>query len=344
MPNTDPPVDSPALVKFVADRGRDETGARILPAGCVSKGRKGIEMAELGKMAQNGAVMFTDDGSPINNANLLRLALLYSRSLGVRIMEHPEEPSLTVKAHVNDGLCSTLSGLKGWPACAEEIDVARGISLSRDTGTPLHFTHVSTKLALDQIRKAKAEGLSVTCDVTFHHLFFTERNVLDSQFDSAFKVNPPLRSEADRDALWAALEDGTVDAIVTDHAPYHEDEKDVPFPDAPFGIASLECAIPSLLTARKERGETLPLDKLLRLLTSGPASLLPSSWKHLGRLEKGAIADLTVLDLKEERVVDTAAWQSKAFNCPWKGYKLQGWPVLTLIEGVPFAPEKLTSC
>lgn len=343
MPNTDPPIDSPALTKLILDRGREETGARVLPAGCVSKGRKGVEMAELGKMTQAGAVMFTDDGSPVNNANLLRLALLYSRSLGVRIMEHPEEPSLTAKAQVNDGRCSTLSGLKGWPASAEEIDVFRGIALSRDTGTPLHFTHVSTALALEQIRKAKAEGLPITCDVTFHHLFFAEDDVMNSEFDSAFKVNPPLRSESDREALWKALEDGTVDAIATDHAPYHEDEKDIPFPEAPFGIASLECAVASLLTAWAERGRELPLERLLQLLTSGPASLLPSSWSHLGRVEKGACADLTILNLDEERQVDTSTWHSKAFNCPWKGRTLKGWPVLTLIEGVPFAPVEKSS-
>lgn len=343
MPNTEPPVDTPALTKYVLDRGKEETGARVLPAGCVSKGRKGIEMAELGKMAQVGAVMFTDDGSPINNANLLRLSLLYSRSLGVRIMEHPEEPSLTAKAHVNDGLCSTLSGLKGWPACAEEIDVSRGIALSRETETPLHFTHVSTALALEQIRKAKAEGLQITCDVTFHHLFFTEEDVLSSEFNSAFKVNPPLRSKSDREALWRAIEDGTVDAIATDHAPYHEDEKDIPFPEAPFGIASLECAVASLLTAWSERKESLPLERLLKLLTSGPAALLPSSWNHLGHVEEGAIADLTILDLDEERRVDTTTWHSKAFNCPWKGHMLQGWPVLTLVEGDPFGPREKAS-
>lgn len=336
MPNTDPPIDNPALVRFVLERGREEPGARILPAGCVSKERKGVEMAEMAKMIEAGAVLFTDDGSPIHNAKLLRLALLYSRTLGVRIMEHPEDPSLTGKAQVNEGLCSTLSGLKGWPACAEEIDVARGIALARDTQTSIHFTHVSTALALKQIRQAKHEGIPVTCDVTFHHLFFSEEAVMESEYDSAFKVNPPLRSLADRDALWDALADGTVDAIVTDHAPYHEDEKDVPFPEAPFGIASLECAVASLLTAWEQRGRKLPLERLLALLTSGPASLLPNTWSGLGRIEEGALADLTVLDLEESRIVDTAKWQSKAFNCPWEGKTLKGWPVATLIEGIPF--------
>ncbi len=339
MPNTEPAVDSPALVRFILERGKEEQGARILPSGCVSKGREGIEMSEMAKMIQAGAVLFTDDGSPVHNAKLLRLALLYSRSLGTRIMEHPEDPSLTARAQVHEGRCSTLSGLKGWPACAEEIDVNRGISLCRDTEAPLHFTHVSTALAMEQIRRAKAEGLPITCDVTFHHLFFCEEDVIDSEYDSAFKVNPPLRSQADRDALWQAIEDGTVDAIATDHAPYHEDEKDVPFPEAPFGIASLECAVAALLTAWTERDRRIPLENLLKLMTTGPASLLPNSWNHLGTIKEGALADLTLLDLDRKAAVDTRKWQSKAFNCPWEGRELQGWPVMTFLEGTPFAPE-----
>ena len=199
-------------------------------------------MAELGGMAQEGAVLFTDDGSPVARANLLRQALLYSLDLGVRIMEHPEETSLTSGAQVHEGRCSAVSGMTGFPEAAEVIGVSRGIALARETGCPIHLTHLSTAGALKEVRRAKADGLAVTCDVTPHHLTLSEEDVLSSGLSGVFKVNPPLRSLADVEALWEGLWDGTVDAIATDHAPYHQDEKDLPFQEAAFGIASYECA------------------------------------------------------------------------------------------------------
>ncbi|QVL37323.1 dihydroorotase [Aminirod propionatiphilus] len=339
MANTDPALDVAPLVAYVLDKASRAGGARILPAGAATKGRKGKEMAEMGTMAEAGAVFFTDDGAPLSDAGLLRRVLLYSRDIGVRVMEHPEEPSLTAGGQVNEGRCSSLSGLKGWPASGEIVDVSRGIALVRETAAPLHFTHVSTAGALDLIREAKAEGLPVSCDVTPHHLTLTEEAVLESSFDSVFKVNPPLRSVRDQEALWQALADGTIDAIATDHAPYHEDEKDLPFQEASFGIASLECAVAVVLDAWKRRGRPLPLERLLALWTSRPASLLPRAWQGLGRIAEGSRADLTVLDLEEMRVVDRADWQSKGCNCPWQGMLLQGWPILTLVDGVPFEPR-----
>lgn len=333
MPNTDPAVDVGPLVSYVIKKGAEAGGARILPAGAASKGRKGKEMAELATMAETGAVFFTDDGAPLADAGLMRRILLYSRDIGVRLMEHPEEPSLTAGGQVNEGRCSSLSGLKGWPASGEIVDIARGIALVREVGAPLHFTHVSVAGALDLIRQAKAEGLPVSCDVTPHHLTLTEEAVIESAFDALFKVNPPLRSAHDQEALWTGLADGTVDAIATDHAPYHEDEKDVPFQEASFGIASLECAVAVVLDGWKRRGEPFPLERLLSLFTSGPASLLPEAWRHLGTVKEGGPADLTVLDLDELRVVDKGDWMSKGWNCPWQGTLLQGWPVMTIIEG-----------
>ena len=339
MPNTDPAVDVAPLISYVIEKASRAGGARILPAGAATKGRKGKEMAEMATMAEAGAVFFTDDGAPLSDGGLLRRILLYSRDIGVRIMEHPEEPSLTAGGQVNEGRCSSLSGLKGWPASGEIVDVARGIALVREAAAPLHFTHVSTAGALDLIRQAKAEGLPVSCDVTPHHLTLTEEAVLESAFDAVFKVNPPLRSESDREALWLALADGTVDAIATDHAPYHEDEKDLPFQEASFGIASLECAVAVVLDAWKRRGRPLPLEDLLALWTSRPASLLPEAWRDLGRIVEGGRADVTVLDLEEMGVVERGNWQSKGSNCPWQGMLLQGWPVLTLVDGVPFEPR-----
>lgn len=334
MPNTDPPVDNAPMIEYVNSKGAKTAGARVLPSGCVSRERKGELMAELGKMARAGAVFFTDDGSPLANTDLMRTALLYTRDMGVRIMEHPEDPYLTAKGQVNDGLASSLSGLKGMPASAEYIDIAKGIALCRETGSPIHFTHVSTRMAMEAISSAKNEGLPVTCDVTAHHLSLDENHVMVSKFDSVYKVNPPLRSKDDVKALWKYLSQGVVDAIITDHAPWHEDEKDVPFQESPFGIASLECSVAVVFDTWIKLGKPVDLAMLLSLFTRCPAQLLPDPWKtELGRLEEGCIADITVLDLDESRTVDLAQWKSKARNCPWRGELLSGWTTLTMVEG-----------
>lgn len=334
MPNTDPPVDNAPMIEYVNSRSCRAEGARVLPSGCVSSGRKGDRIAELGKMVDSGAVFFTDDGAPLSNSGLMRTALLYTRDLGVRIMEHPEDPYLTANGQVNEGLASSMSGLKGMPASAEYIDVARGIALSSETGSPIHFTHVSTRMAMDAITAAKKKGLPVTCDVTAHHLSLDENHILVSKFDSVYKVNPPLRSKEDVKAMWEAIADGTVDAIITDHAPWHVDEKDVPFQESPFGIASIECSVAVVLDTWMKLGKPVTLEQLLSLFTSSPAELLPDPWKNdLGRLEEGAMADITVLDMDASAIVDTDNWNSKARNCPWKGELLSGWSSLTMVQG-----------
>jgi len=336
MPNTEPPLDTSSSVEFVLWKGERTRGARVLPAACVTKGRKGMQMAELGKMADAGAVFFTDDGFPIETSGMMRKALLYSKDTGVRIMEHPEEKSLTLKGQVNEGLASSVSGLKGIPASAEYIDIARGIALARETGAQIHFTHVSTEIAMKAIKQAKEEGLPVTCDVTAHHLSLDENHVLVSRFDSVYKVNPPLRSREDVRYLWKAIKDGTVDAIITDHAPWHRDEKDLPFQEAPFGIASLECSVAVVFDTWLKLGKPVPVERLLSLFTSGPASILPEKWGELGILKEKGMADLTVLELDSSQVVDTSQWQSRARNCPWENEILSGWPVMTFLKGVPF--------
>ena len=333
MPNTSPAVDSQVAVEYVVARGKRAGGARVLPAGAVSRGRKGTQLAELGFMADSGAVLFTDDGTPVSDAKLLKTALLYAKDLDVRIMEHPEEPSLTRDAQVNEGAVSASTGLKGWPASAEVIDVLKGIALSRETESPIHFTHVSTELAMDAIRQAKREGVPVTCDVTAHHLSLDETSILVSRFSSAYKVNPPLRTRRDVKAMWEAIADGTVDAIITDHAPYHMDEKDVPFQEAPNGIASLECSVAVVLDTWLKMGEPVSLEYLLSLFTSGPAAILPPSWRHLGTLAEGSPADITVIDTEAVKRVDVNAWKSKSRMCPWDGEILQGWPVMCMVEG-----------
>ena len=333
MPNTKPAISEPSLVEYVLSHGKAAGASRILPAGCVSKNREGKEMSELLKMAEAGAVFFTDDGAPVATSSLLRLALLYTGKEQPRIMEHPEEISLFKGGQVHEGRVSALSGLKGIPAASEEIDVARGIALTRETGGRIHFTHISSRGALGLIRNAKKEGLDITCDTTFHHLTLNENAVINSGYNSRYKVNPPLRSIDDQAALWDGLTDGTIDAIVTDHAPWHMDEKDEPFQEAPFGIASLECAVAVLIDFKTRNYPDVPLELVFSKMTSSPAALLPEKWQGLGVLKEGSAADITVIDENRTRIVDCAFWKSKARCCPWEGIALTGWPVMTFVEG-----------
>ncbi|MCF7935688.1 MAG: dihydroorotase [Synergistales bacterium] len=333
MPNTDPPLDAQVQVEYVAGKRYPENGAVVRPAGAVTKGRAGVELTEMARMVESGAVLFTDDGSPVRTHHLMRTALLYARDLGVRIMEHPEEPELTRDGEVNEGRCSAISGMKGFPHSGETLGVIRSLELSRETGVPIHLTHVSLGRALEMIRRAKKEGVAVTCDVTPHHLVLSEEDVLESHFNAAYKVNPPLRSEADVRALWEGIADGTVDAIGTDHAPYRVEEKDVPFQDAPFGIASYECAVAAVLDAWQRNPRGVALHQLLARWSAGPAGILGEYGRAFGAVEEGKPATLTVLDLHRSRTVDTRQWYSKAAITPYAGRSLQGWPVAAILEG-----------
>ncbi len=346
MPNTDPAIDSEALVSYVVNKGKSAPGARVLPAACVSKHRAGVEMAELRTLAAAGAVLFTDDGAPVGSAELLRLALLYTLpecdgTSWPLVMEHAEEPSLFAKGQVHDGRVCAESGLKGIPAASEEIGILRGIALLREVGrgARMHFTHVSSVRGIEAIRQAKREGLNVTCDVTPHHLSLSEEDVIRSGYSAAFKVNPPLRSLNDQKALWDGLADDTVDAIATDHAPYHLDEKDLPFQEATFGIANLECALACVLHERAEKYGHVPLERVLAKMTMLPANLLPAPWNTLGVLEEGRVADLVVIDPQLTRPVDPLAWKSRCRMTPWAGMLKTGWPVATYKEGTPVWKE-----
>lgn len=333
MPNTKPAISDPPLVRYVKTKGETVSGARILPSGTVSKERKGEELAELHKMAEEGAVLFTDDGSPVSTGDLLRLALRYTGEELPVIMEHPEEQSLFRGGQVHEGRVSALSGLRGIPVASEVIDVARGIALVKEFGGRIHFTHLSAGESVKMIREAKKEGLNVTCDTTFHHLTLTENAVIASGYNARYKVNPPLRSAEDRDALWEGLSDGTIDAIVTDHAPWHMDEKDQPFQEAPFGIASLECAAAVLIDFLKANKPEFTLETVLRKMTGEPAKILPREWQNLGKLCEGSRADITVLDEEKTKIIDCTLWNSKARCCPWEGMAVTCWPVMTFVGG-----------
>jgi len=328
MPNTNPPIDDAFLVEHMAIKGTLLEGASVLPSGCVSKGRKGEEMAELLKMAEAGAVVFTDDGAPVKSASLLRLALIYLKGTGIRLMEHPEETSLSLGGHVHEGRVSCLSGLKGIPSVSEELGVVRAIELARNTGGAIHLTHISTARSVEMIRRAKVEGVDVTCDVTPHHLTFSEDDVIASGYDAVFKVNPPLRSPEDREALWEGLMDGTVDAVATDHAPWHLDEKDLPFQEAAFGIASLECAAAAVLDGAVRRG--VPMERVLAAMSIAPRNIINQGFHAF---EVGTKADLTILDLDKVSKVSCSSWLSKCKFGPWDGVVLKGWPVMTLVGG-----------
>ena len=273
MPNTKPPIDNGSLVEYVKSQASKVCEIKILPIGCVSKGQEGREITEMGDMAQAGAVAFSDDGKPVADSSLMRKAMVYASMFDRVIIDHCEDPSLFEGGQINEGHVSTLLGLTGIPAAAEEIMVARDILLAREMGTRVHIAHISTKGSVELIRKAKSDGVMVTCEVTPHHLTLTEEAVRG--YDTNAKVNPPLRTQEDLKALLEGLKDGTIDAIATDHAPHHIDEKDIEFDKAAFGLVGLETALGLVLTKIVGEGG-LSLNKAVEKMNSGPAKILGS--------------------------------------------------------------------
>jgi dihydroorotase len=327
MPNTEPPIDSRSVVEFVLAQARQHGAVPVYPIGCVSKGQKGEQLAEMGDMAVAGARGFSDDGKPVASAGLMRRALEYARIFDLPVIDHCEEPTLVSGGVVHEGEVSTRLGLKGWPGVAEDVMVQRDILLAEYTGGAVHIAHMSTGRAAALVRSAKAAGVRVTCEVTPHHLVLTDQAVL--AYDTDAKMNPPLRAAADRAALLAAIADGTVDAIATDHAPHHTDEKCVEFSRAPFGIVGLETAV-SIGLDRLVHAGVIGLPRLVDLMSCGPARVLRLA---KGSLAPGSDADVTVLDLAREVVVRPAAFASKSANTPFSGWALRGAPVMTIVGG-----------
>jgi dihydroorotase len=359
MPNTTPPVDSASAVRAsLAAAAASGSPVRLLPVGAATAGRLGERLAPLGELADAGAVGFSDDGAPIQSVELFRNALAYAGMLGVPLIDHPEDLAQTSGAEAHDGLIATVLGLRGWPAAAEANAVARDIAILaevfRDVPTArLHLTHLSTADALDQVRRAKAAGLPVTCDVTPHHLALTDEwlagarrwawQAIDDDgtardpwrdgaveappFDGALRVNPPLRSPADARACRAALRDGTVDAIATDHAPHTEVDKAVEFGLAKPGIAGIETALGVLLEAI-EAGE-LSLDGVVRALTAGPARLVGGA----PGLAEGAPADLVVFDRSARWTVEPMTLRSRGYGNALEGRSLPGRILATIAGG-----------
>jgi dihydroorotase len=327
MPNTDPVTDNQAAVGFILSQARRAAAARVYPIGAISIGEKGETLAEFGEMFGAGAVAVSDDGKPVVSAQLMRTALEYARTFGIPVADHCEEPTLAAGGAMNEGLTSTRLGLRGIPAEAEEIMAIRDILLARLTGGHIHLCHMSTRGSVELIRWGKERHINVTAEVCPHHLSLTDEAV--EGYDTNAKMNPPLRTQADVEALQAAVKDGTIDVIATDHAPHHYDEKEREFADAPNGIVGLETALAVNLTWLVHSGIVgLPL--LVERMSCAPARLfkLPG-----GSLRKGALADVTVFDPDAEWTVDPARFVSKGRNTPYAGQALRGLVDLTVVDG-----------
>jgi len=327
MPNTDPPIDNQSAVGFVVKQGLAAAAARVYPIGAVSLGRKGEQLAEFGELVGAGAVAVSDDGHPVASGHLMRTALEYARTFDIPVADHCEEPSLAQGGVMHEGLVATRLGLKGIPAVAEEIMVARNILLSRLTGGRVHLCHMSTRGSVDLIRRAKDEGLAVTAEATPHH--FTLTHDACNGYNTNAKMNPPLREPEDVAAIRAALKDGTIDVIATDHAPHHYDAKERDFDDAPFGIVGLETALGLGLTVLVEGG-VLTLPELVARMSTAPARTFRLTG---GALAPGAPADVVVFDPRARTRVDPQRFYSKSRNTPFGGRELAGRVVRTVVGG-----------
>jgi dihydroorotase len=327
MPNTDPPIDDPATVGFVAAEGRRAGAARVYPIGCISAGRQGERLALIGEMVAAGAVAVTDDGNPVMDSGLMRLALEYATAFGIPVADHPEDLTLSGRGVMNEGLVSARLGLPGKPNAAEEVHIVRDLLLAELSGAHIHLQHVSTRFGVESIRQAKARGVHVTAEASPHHLTLTEAAV--EGYRTEAKMNPPLRTEADRAAVRAGLADGTLDIIATDHAPHHYDEKEAAFADAPCGIVGLETAVGLILTHVVGEG-VIDLATMVERMSCQPARAFNLQG---GTLAEGSVADVTVFSIDEEWTVDPDRFLSKSRNTPFAGWKLRGRPRQTIVGG-----------
>ncbi len=327
MPNTNPVIDNAALVTSIINRARSGGLVHVYPVGAITRGSKGEELAEMGDMAEAGAAAFSDDGMPVMNSGLMRKAMQYAGMLGVTIISHSEEKSLSAGGCMHEGYISTILGLKGIPACAEEVMVARDIILAEETGCRAHIAHVSTAGSVRLLREAKARGVRVSAEAAPHHFTLTDEAVMG--FDTFTKVNPPLRTGDDVAAVRQGLADGTIDVIATDHAPHTAEEKDVEYERAPFGMVGLETAVGLVWTELVNTGVLTPL-QAITCMTLNPARILGIP---KGTLETGADADITIIDPGLAGEVDPAIFASKGRNTPFTGRMLKGLPWLTIVSG-----------
>jgi dihydroorotase len=326
MPNTNPVNDCQAVTNYILDKAREEGHCRVFPIASITKGLEGESMTEMGELKALGVYGVSDDGKPVSNAQLMRRAMEYATPFGMTIVTHAEDLELVGSGVMNEGPVSTELGLKGIPWVAEDAATAKEVMLAEFTGARLHVAHVSTKGSIDIVRQAKQRGVAVTCEAAPHHFTLTDDAVRG--YNTNAKMNPPLRSAEDREAVRQGIADGTVHAIATDHAPHHIDEKNVEFAIAMNGIVGLETALP--LSLQLVEDGLIDLPKAVALLTCGPAKALGLP---VGQLEEGSAADVTVFDPGLEWTVDAQELTSKSKNTPFDGWQMKGAAVCTIVAG-----------
>ena len=325
MPNTNPVNDNSQVTRFIIQRGREVGLSRVYPVGAITRGLKGETLAEIHDMKQAGIVAVTDDGKPVLNSNLMRRALEYCRGLNIPVFVHAEDTCLADSGSMNEGSFSTFWGIKGIPNAAESVMVVRDIALSELTDAPVHFCHISTKESIEAIRQAKKRGAKITCETAPHYFTLTDEDV--KEYDTNFKMNPPLRSKEDRQAVIEGLSDGTIDLIASDHAPHSVVEKDVEFDRAAFGIVGLETSLSLALKLVHDGNLTLP--ELIHKMAKQPAKILGIN----NDIKEGSRADLTLIDPDHEYVIDPSTFRSKSRNTPFAGMKVKGDAFLTMGGG-----------
>jgi len=336
MPNTSPPADNAGTIQFINDVVERRAVVHVYPTGCITAGMKGQALAPFGSLKRAGVVALTDDGDCVQSNELMRRALEYAKMFDLPVMDHCQDASMTVGAVMNEGVMSTRLGLRGWPHAAEDIIVARNVILSEYTGAHVHLQHITSRFSVDIIRRAKSRGVRVTAEATPHHLALTEDAL--AGYDTNFKMNPPLRTEADRRALIEGLRDGTLDIIATDHAPHTPDEKDREFDHAPNGIIGLETALAVALDVLV-RHQRFKLPLVVDLMTRKAAEILKLP---AGTLAEGAAADVCLFDPEEKWKYDAKTGFSKSYNSPWQGQTLTGRVKTTIVNGkVVFAGGKI---
>lgn len=327
MPNTNPVNDSEAVTAFILERARDASRIAVYPIGAITKGSQGETLAEIGEMHRTGIVAISDDGRSVQNNQVMRRAMEYSCLFGLPVIDHCEDRDLAAGGCMNEGYHSTLLGLRGLNPAAEELHVVRDCVLARQTGAQVHIAHISTRESLAAMVRARKEGLPVTCEVTPHHLLLTEAQV--TSYDTNTKMNPPLRTQEDVEALVRGLCTGEIDAIATDHAPHNINDKMLEFDRAPFGVVGLETAV-GLILDRFVRTGLIGLERMVELFSTNPAKILKL---ERGTLAPGSWADLTVLDTERTWEVRSAEFLSRSRNTPFEGWKLTGGPAMTIVRG-----------
>ena len=327
MPNTQPVADNKVVISYIRHRGEEAGLCKIRPIGAITKGENGEQLADIGEMKKAGAVAISDDGKAVASSRLMRLAMEYASGFGMKCLCHCEDKELADGGVVNEGYNSTLAGLKGIPRAAEDVSIARELCLAESLGVPVHICHVSTYSGVRLIRDAKRAGVKVTAETCPH--YFAATDDLITGFDTNTKVNPPIREERDRVAIIEGLKDGTLDAIVTDHAPHHANDKDVEYNLAAFGISGIETSFAFAITYLYKAG-ALTLSEIADKMSRNPSDILNLGG---GKIEAGGAADLTIADLNEEFVVDSAKFVSKGKNTPFNGRRLSGVVKYTLVDG-----------